>query len=161
MPSGTFSTDPSGPGTWVSKAGKDKRIDYVAIPQDWLCYVKSARVGHNVALAMADRLDHRVPRVDVVLPKDTQCRNEAPTFRPTAPSTDILKLPLYSQTIEEQWSSARPALPHWTIDFHDEILATLLRITWLDKCPITKTSQTPVRYPSNVGGDIGSRKQES
>ena len=74
----TFSTDPTGPGAWVNNSRRKTRLDYVAISQVWLCCVKSARVVRNVVLAIADRLGHRLPRVDLLLPKDTSCRAELP-----------------------------------------------------------------------------------
>ena len=65
----TFATDPNGPGTWVSPNGSESRKDFVAIPQQWLRYVQSARVNHGITLAIDDKLDHRLVRVDISLPQ--------------------------------------------------------------------------------------------
>ena len=81
----TFSTDPVGPGTWVSISGKEKRLDYVAIPQDWLCCVTGDGVDRSVVLAI-----HRLSRVDLLLPKGTSCRAELPAPK-HSPPTDLLK----------------------------------------------------------------------
>ena len=70
-------------------------IDYVAIPKEWLCKVKSARVDRSVSPACADRLNHRLPIVDNCISKDTSCRHKQPTpLHADPPVTFSSSLPL-------------------------------------------------------------------
>ena len=65
-----------------------------------LLLLNAPGVDPNVVLAIADRLGHRLPRVDLVLPKDTTCRAELPAPKPNNPSTDLLKPPNTCQAIQ-------------------------------------------------------------
>ena len=144
----TFSTDPNGPGTWVDTYGNEKRIDYVAVPQEWLCYVSSARVDRNVVLAIDDKVDRRLLRVDLHLPGDSECKTDSPATTAWTPSKDLLTLPCYRKAIEARWTDVRPTLPHWTIDFHADMLANLLRTSWSETCPaVTRASNMPLVTP--------------
>ena len=97
----TFATDPNGPGTWVSPSGSERRIDFVAIPQQWLCYVQGARVDHGIALAIDDKLDHRLVRVDICLPQKTECIYERPVKAVKLPSREMLKLPCRQAQVQK------------------------------------------------------------
>ena len=79
---------------------------------------------------------HRMPRVELLLPEDTMCKEEELPRRAQSPSSDLLKLPAIRQQVEQQWAKARSPLPHWTIDVHVEMLAKLSRIIWLQNCPL-------------------------
>ena len=114
----TFATDPRGSGTWVSPNGNEIRIDYVAIPPHWLCFVQSARVDRNITLAIADKLDHCLVRVDSCQPRGTECVYHRPAKAVPLPSRQLLQLPDKQALVPTNWQEVPPPLPGWTIDYH-------------------------------------------
>ena len=114
----TFATDPRGSGTWDSPNGNESRIDYVAIPQHWLCFVQSARVDRNITLAIADKLDHRLVRVDSCQPRGTECVYHRPAKAAVPlPSRQLLQLPDKQALVPTNWQEVPPPLPGWAIDY--------------------------------------------
>ena len=112
----TFATDACGSRTCVSPNGMESRIDYVAIPQQWLCYVQSASVDSNITLAIGDKLDHRLVRVDLCLPRDTECVYHRPAKATALSSRHLLQLPARQAQVQNIWDEGLPPLPGWTID---------------------------------------------
>ena len=108
----TFATDACGSRTCVSLNGMERRIDYVAIPQQWLCYVQSASVDSNITLAIGDKLDHRLVRVDLRLPRDTECVYHRPAKATAFSSLHVLQLPARQAQVQKIWDEVPPT-PAW------------------------------------------------
>ena len=74
----TFAEDPTGGSIWQSTYGTTKRIDFVATPSGWLRYIIKAAVDTNVHLAVSNKNDHLLTRVDAQLPSNTFHTKDAP-----------------------------------------------------------------------------------
>ena len=61
---------------------------------------KAPEVTDMFAWAIADKLHHKLPRVNLLLPKDAICRAELPAPKPNILSTDLLSLPQTCQAME-------------------------------------------------------------
>ena len=110
----------------------------MAIPQQWLRFVQSARDDRDITLAIADELDHRLVKVDICLPKDTECVYHRPAKATSLPSRLMLQLPAKQALVQKCWQEAPSPMPGWTIDFHAAILTKLLRLSANWVCPPTK-----------------------
>ena len=94
----TFILDQKGGGTWTSRLGSKKRIDYVAIPRAWLPTVSAAGVDERVHLDINLKVDHSLTQVTMHLPAAQSHGDGKP--KPLHMSRLALKLPHVIQSLQ-------------------------------------------------------------
>ena len=119
--------DPAKPsGTWCSRA-RWHRIDFVAVPRNWLAGVKRAEVEAAVALLGSGSFDHAMPIVEVVFRLRRQVTNVQEVLTLLARLCGDLRFASRSSFF---WSQAPLVPSELSVDERAELLAEAARVAW-------------------------------
>jgi hypothetical protein len=130
---------PPGDGwTWQSSAALvagRHRIDFVAVPSDWLPLLREARVLEEVNLALDLFVDHRPVLVDVMRPRDGAAGRPRPWF-----SRALLRLAAPQEAIRCAWLAVPPLSDDWSVEEKHAAFVKVSHLILANACPVGRAA---------------------